>query len=246
PAIYGGYRAYLYTDAVPFCGAVCHSMTPEDVTYGLSPHARVACAQCHVGPGATGYIESKVRGVDELVETMQDRYPRPIPVPVMALRPVRSNCEKCHWPAHFFGAKLWRQVHFLSDEQNTRWEIDLLVLVGGGAPEGQSQLGIHWHVASTVEYVATDEGRQNITWVRAVDPRTGQANVYTSKPQASTAAPAGEVRTMDCVDCHNRPSHILQSPDRSMDVALADGRLDASLPFIKQQGVAALTAAYGN
>ncbi len=246
PAIYGGYRAYLYTDAVPFCGAVCHSMTPEYVTYGLSPHARVACAQCHVGPGATGYIESKVRGVDELVETMQDRYPRPIPVPVMALRPVRGNCEKCHWPADFFGAKLWRQVHFLSDEQNTRWEIDLLVLVGGGAPEGQSQLGIHWHVASTVEYVATDEGRQNITWVRAVDPRTGQANVYTSKPQASTAAPAGEVRTMDCVDCHNRPSHILQSPDRSMDVALADGRLDASLPFIKQQGVAALTAAYGN
>ena len=51
---------------------------------------------------------------------------------------------------------------------------------------------------------------------------------------------------MDCVDCHNRPSHILQSPDRSVDVALADGRLDASLPFIKQQGVAALTAAYAD
>jgi Ni/Fe-hydrogenase b-type cytochrome subunit len=246
PAIYGGYQAYLYTDAVPFCGAVCHSMTPEYITYGLSPHARVACAQCHVGPGATGYIESKVRGVEELVETMQDNYPRPIPVPVVSLRPIRGNCEQCHWPANFFGAKLVRYAHFLSDEQNTRWEIDMLVLVGGGAPAGQSQMGIHWHVASKVEYVAADPERQNITWVRAVDPRTGQANVYTSQPQSSTAAPAGEIRTMDCVDCHNRPSHILQSPDRSVDLALADGRLDVSLPFMKQQGVAALTATYGN
>jgi Ni/Fe-hydrogenase b-type cytochrome subunit len=246
PAIYGGYQAYLYTDAVPFCGAVCHSMTPEYVTYKLSPHARVECAQCHVGPGATGYIESKVRGVEELVETMQDRYPRPIPVPVVSLRPIRGNCEQCHWPANFFGAKLLRDVHFLSDEQNTRWEIDMAVLVGGGSPVGRSELGIHWHVASKVEYVAADAERQNITWVRAVDPKTGQANVYTSQPQSSTAAPAGEIRTMDCVDCHNRPSHILQSPDRSVDVALADGRLDASLPFIKQQGVAALTAAYAD
>jgi len=246
PAIYGGYQAYLYTDAVPFCGAVCHSMTPEYTTYELSPHARVACAQCHVGPGATGYIESKVRGVEELVETMQDRYPRPIPVPVVSLRPIRGNCEQCHWPASFFGAKLVRSAHFLSDEQNTRWEIDMLVLVGGGAPAGQSQMGIHWHVASKVEYVAADPERQNITWVRAVDPRTGQANVYNSQPRSSTAAPAGEIRTMDCVDCHNRPSHILESPDRSVDLALADGRLDASLPYIKQQGVAALAAAYGD
>jgi Ni/Fe-hydrogenase b-type cytochrome subunit len=246
PAIYGGYQAYLYTDAVPFCGAVCHSMTPEYVTYQMSPHARVACAQCHVGPGATGYIESKVRGVEELVETMQDTYPRPIPIPVMSLRPVRGNCERCHWPSHFSGAKLVRNVHFLADEQNTRWEIDMAVLVGGGAPKGQSQMGIHWHVASTVEYVAADAERQHITWVRAVDPRTGQADVYTSQPQSSTAAPAGEIRTMDCVDCHNRPSHILQSPDGSVDVALADGRLDSSLPFIKQQSVAALAASYAD
>jgi len=247
PAIYGGYQAYLYTDAVSFCGGVCHSMTPEYVTYQLSPHARVECAQCHVGPGATGYLTSKIRGMVELQETMQNDYPRPIPVPVVSLRPIRGNCEKCHWPANFFGvARGVRRVHFLSDEQNTRWEIDLLVLVGGGAPVGASQMGIHWHVASKVEYVATDAERQSITWVRAVDPRTGQANVYTSQPQTSTAAPAGEIQTVDCVDCHNRPSHILQSPDQSTDLALADGRLDPSLPFIKQQSVAALATSYAD
>jgi hypothetical protein len=51
---------------------------------------------------------------------------------------------------------------------------------------------------------------------------------------------------MDCVDCHNRPSHILHSPDRSVDVALADGSIDASLPFIKQQSVAALAGTYAD
>jgi Ni/Fe-hydrogenase b-type cytochrome subunit len=244
PAIYGGVQAYLYTDAVSFCGAVCHSMTPEYVTYQSSPHARVACAQCHVGAGATGYIESKVRGMTELVETMQDKFPRPIPVPVVALRPIRGNCETCHWPPNFFGGRDVRKVHFLSDEQNTRWEIDLRVLVGGGQLASPSEMGIHWHTAGKVEYVAADAERQNITWVRAVDPRTGQASVYTSQPKPSTAAPAGEIRIVDCVDCHNRPTHILQAPDESVDAALADGRIDPSLPFIKQQGVAALAASY--
>jgi len=244
PAIYGSGRAYQYTDAVPFCGATCHSMTPEYVTYHLSPHAHVACAECHVAPGATGYIESKARGMVELVETIQNDYPRPIPVPVTALRPIRVNCEKCHWPAKFSGSKEVRRTYFLSDEQNTRWEIDMLVRIGGGQPADASRMGIHWHVAGKVEYIATDADRQNIPWVRAVDPLTGKAEVYTSVPSRSAAPPAGEMRTMDCVDCHNRPSHILQSPDRSLDVALADGVIDPSLPYIKQQGVAALTASY--
>jgi hypothetical protein len=49
---------------------------------------------------------------------------------------------------------------------------------------------------------------------------------------------------MDCVDCHNRPTHILQPPDRIVDEALAGGLIDPSLPFVKQQSVTALAAAY--
>jgi hypothetical protein len=182
----------------------------------------------------------------ELVETIQDDYPRPIPVPVTALRPIRVNCEQCHWPANFFGAREVRRTHFLADEQNTRWEIDMLVRVGGGAPGEASRMGIHWHVAGKVEYLASDAAKQNITWVRSVDPITGAAKVYTSQAQPPAARAAGEIHTMDCVDCHNRPSHILHPPDRSVDVALANGNIDLSLPYIKQQGVAALTASYAN
>ena len=143
-----------------------------------------------------------------------------------ALRPVRVNCERCHWPANFFGSREVRRVYFLSDEQNTRWEIDMLVRIGGGGRLADgARMGIHWHVASKVEYVASDPERQNITWVRAVDPKSGIAKVYTTQPQTSTTTPAGEIRTMDCVDCHNRPSHILQAPDRSVNLALANGAI---------------------
>jgi Ni/Fe-hydrogenase b-type cytochrome subunit len=247
PAIYGGEQAYLYTDAVPFCGASCHSMTPEYVTYQRSPHAHVECAECHVAPGNIGYASSKLRGVIELVETLQNNYPRPIPVPVEALRPVRGNCERCHWPTHFLGTREVHYVHFLANEQNTRWEIDMLLPIGGGGPlAGASPVGIHWHVASKVEYVASDPNLQAIPWVRVVDPKTGIAKVYTTGPQTSLTSPTGEIRTMDCVDCHNRPSHIFQAPDRIMDVALANRAIDPSLPFIKQEGVAALAATYVN
>lgn len=246
PAIYGGEQAYRYTDAVSFCGASCHSMTPEFVTYQRSPHAHVECAQCHVGPGNLGYVESKVRGMTELVETLQNDYPRPIPVPVAALRPVRANCERCHWPGNFFGSRELHRDYFLSDEKNTHWEIDMLVRIG---PDGElvgASRGIHWHVNTKVEYIATDPERQNIPWVRSVDPETGIATVYSTQPQSSFAKPKGEIRKMDCVDCHNRPSHIFRSPDQSVNAALAARRIDASLPFIKQEGVAALAATYAN
>ena len=246
PSVFGGYQAYLYTDDVSFCGAVCHSMRPEFVTYRLSPHAHVTCAQCHVGPGATGYVVSKIRGMVELLETVQNDYPRPIPAPVTALHTIQTNCEQCHWPSNFFGTREVHRVHFMSDEQSTRWETDLLVSVGGSGASEAAPTGIHWHVASKVEYIASDAERQNISWVRSVDPKTGLAKVYISQGKGSSATPAGEIRTMDCVDCHNRPSHILQSPEQSVDAALATGQIDASLPYIKQQSVAALSGTYAS
>jgi len=142
PAIYGTAQAYLYTDAVSFCGQVCHSMTPEFTTYKFSPHANVPCAECHVGAGAAGYVESKVRGMVELAETIQDDFPRPIPVPVVSLRPIRANCERCHWPAKFYGTHEVRRVHYMSDEQSTPWEIDMLVRIGSGLPGSPSRMGI--------------------------------------------------------------------------------------------------------
>src|SRR6185503_15851722 len=48
------------------------------------------------------------------------------------------------------------------------------------------------------------------------------------------------------VDCHNRPSHIYQPPDRAVNEALLAGRLDASLPYLKLQAVEALSKNYAS
>src|SRR4030042_595235 len=37
------YNAFLYSESVPFCGTLCHTvMQPEYMAYLASPHARVA------------------------------------------------------------------------------------------------------------------------------------------------------------------------------------------------------------
>jgi Ni/Fe-hydrogenase b-type cytochrome subunit len=243
PATYGTGQAYVYTDSVPFCGAVCHAMRPQYVTYLQSAHARVECAACHIGPGVSGYVVAKTRGMGELAAMVTNDFPRPIPVTDMALRPARGNCEHCHWRDNRVTARHVRRTYSLSDEPNTPWELEMLVPIDGADAQAAGyRRGAHWHVAARVEYLARDTA--TIPWVRAVDPATGLSTVYALEGQSLTAAPDGTVRTMDCVDCHNRPSHRLTAPDESLDTALADGRVDRSLPFIKQQGVAALTASY--
>jgi nitrate/TMAO reductase-like tetraheme cytochrome c subunit len=245
----GSYKAYEFTDSVQFCGQLCHTvMHPEFVAYSASPHARVACVDCHVGPGAGWYVRSKLSGMRQVYYTIRGTFPRPIPSPVANLRPAQETCEQCHWPRKFWGAELKSYTHFGADENNTPRAIRMLIKVGGGDPTlGPAGGGIHWHmnIANKIEYYATDEKRQNIPWVRVTDPQ-GKVTEYTTKdspPKPEDVAKA-EKRRMDCVDCHNRPTHIYVPPDLSVDRAMALNVIDASLPYIKQQGVSVLTADY--
>ncbi len=49
---------------------------------------------------------------------------------------------------------------------------------------------------------------------------------------------------MDCVDCHNRPTHQFRSAAYEVDAALTAGQIDASLPFVKREALKAITATY--
>jgi len=49
---------------------------------------------------------------------------------------------------------------------------------------------------------------------------------------------------MQCVDCHNRPSHSFDMPDRAVDKALGLGDIAVTLPFIKKKSVELLKANY--
>src|SRR5690349_13806846 len=235
----GSYRAYEFTDSVQFCGQLCHSvMKPEFVAYQQSPHARVACVECHVGAGAGWYVRSKLSGAYQLYAVVVKNYPRPIPTPVQNLRPAQETCEECHWPKKFHGAQLKVFTHFGNDEKNTPRQVQMLIKTGGGDPASGATSGIHWHmnIGNEITYVSTDLQRQTIPWVQAKDVNTGKVTVYTAKDaNVQEQIAKGKQRRMDCIDCHNRPTHIYVPPDRSVDNSMVAGRLDSNLPFIKQQ-----------
>lgn len=245
----GSYGAYDYSESVDFCGRTCHDiMAPEYTTYHNSPHARVACAQCHVGPGADWFVKSKLSGAYQVYATLMKKYPRPIQTPIRNLRPAQETCEQCHWPGRIYGAQQKVFHHFKYDDANREWPITLLLKVGGGDPEKGQPAGIHWHmnVGVKVEYIARDERRQDIPWVRVTDRRTGRQTVYQDKEKPLSAAEiaAAPPRVMDCVDCHNRPSHRYRTPDEVIDEALWTENVDRRLPGIKRALVAAIAGNY--
>lgn len=244
----GSYQAYEFTESTAFCGKTCHSvMEPEFVAYQNSPHARVTCAGCHVGPGAGWYVQSKLAGAYQVYSVLFNKYPRPIPTPIENLRPARETCEQCHWPEAFFGNKQDTRVHFMKDEENTRWAYNLLIKIGGGSPESGHTSGIHWHmnIANKIEYLPNDETREVIPWVRSTNAK-GEVTVYTTDAAyADSAASQPErVRTMDCIDCHNRPAHIFEPPNLALNKALENGMIDKTLPAIKTAAVEALSPEY--
>jgi len=244
----GSYRTYNFTESVAFCGRTCHSvMRPEYTAYELSPHARVACVECHIGPGADWFVKSKLSGTYQVYATIFHKYPKPIPAPVKSLRPAQQTCEQCHWPRAFYGNAERIEQHYLEDEANTPWTIRLLLKIGGGDPVRGRVGGIHWHmnIADKVEYIATDPARQVIPWVRITD-RAGNTTVYQSgdAPLTPAQVDSAQPRVMDCIDCHNRPSHDFLAPVTAVNLSLSTGRLSAALPSIKQLAVSALSAPY--
>ena len=242
-SIIGGYHSYHYTDSVAFCGTTCHEvMEPEYTAYQNSSHARVACVSCHIGPGAEWYVRSKINGAYQVYSVFFNKFSRPISTPIHQLRPSQDICEQCHWPAKFWGEQLASRVHFSEDEKNTRREVDLLIKTGGGGQHGLNK-GIHWHmnIANKVFYVAADEKRQVIPWVKTVGPN-GEVVEYvsTENPLSPEQLKKAEVRQMDCMDCHNRPSHRYLPPGRALDPSFQAGKISTELPYIKRVAVEAM------
>lgn len=241
------YQTYHFTESVVFCGQACHTvMEPEMVTYQRGSHARVACVECHIGPGAGWYVKSKLSGMYQVYATALDKFPRPIPTPIKNLRPAKDTCEQCHWPAKFVGNLDRTYEYFLADETNTQYTIRMTMHVGGGDPAHGPVGGIHWHVnpGNRVEYIATDEARQTIPWVRMTDS-SGKVTEFRS-PDFTDDIGGHEIRTMDCMDCHNRPAHCYEVPSDAVNSAIALGRIDRALPSIKAKAIEVLTTDYAN
>ena len=245
----GSYQAYEFTDSVQFCGQLCHTvMHPEFTAYQASPHARVACVDCHVGSGASWYVKSKLSGARQVYYTALGTYPRPIPTPVQNLASRADTCEQCHWPKKFWGAQLKTFTHFGIDEQNTPRVIRLLIKTGGGDPSlGQAGEGIHWHmnIANKITYFATDEQRQVIPWVRMEDAQ-GHVTEYVTRtirrPRTRSTRPASGAwiaSTATIVHRTSTPRPIFRS------IAASRGRsIDPACPSSSSRASQVLTADY--
>jgi hypothetical protein len=241
------YRGVEYMDSTQFCGRACHSvMAPEYTAYLNSPHSRVACVQCHIGPGASYFVKAKLSGARQLLAVNLKTYSRPIKSPVKELRPARETCEQCHWPQMFHGDMFLVRTHYGDDEKSTPATTALVLKVGGR--RGPGAVGIHGrHLSDSarISYVSIDEKRQVIPKVISTDAN-GKTTEYVSTELKATPEQLakGEHRVMDCIDCHNRPSHTFEMPDRAVDRSLTAGTLSRELPFIKKTAVELLKRTY--
>jgi len=241
----GSYQTYQFTESVEFCGKTCHvPMKPQFVAAQDAAHAKIECVACHVGPGAAAYFKTKVNGVKQLYHTVRNDFNRPIYVNAANPRPIQAICEQCHWPSKYIGNVERTYQHFLSDEKNTPFAVRLLLNVGGGDPSNGPVGGIHFHmnIANKIEYIAADDRLLEIPWVRLTNPR---GKVVEYRTPEFTGDPAQyKIRRMDCMDCHSRPAHKVHTPNEAVDLSLTTGRLDSSVPWVKQKVVAALVQPY--
>jgi len=246
------YRGAAYMDSPTFCGQSCHVMHPEYAAYTVSAHSHVDCVACHIGSGAESYVKAKVNGTKQLIEvtthpfaSLAPRfipdYPTPIPSPVMNLRPAREICEGCHTPARFIGEKLLVKSNFADDEKNTETQ-SVVVLHLGGRDSLSHLTGIHGVHLGHIEYIATDDTRTTIPWVQKRNA-DGSETVFASST-AGAGIPKGERRVMDCVDCHNRAAHTMQTAEDALNRAMAEGAVSPELPWVHKESLELLKANY--
>jgi nitrate/TMAO reductase-like tetraheme cytochrome c subunit len=233
------YRGVAYMDQPSFCGTTCHVMAPEWSAYHVASHSGVACTECHIAPGFTGFVHAKVNGTKQLLMVLASSYPEPI----MAgdkLPPASVTCMNCHNQNRLIGDKLIQKTSFGDDENNAKTSTLVLMHVGGRDAFGKLS-GIHGAHMAHIEYVATDPDHQTIPWVWKTNG-DGSTDEYLSSDAKGAAS--GKRHVMDCMDCHNRAAHSFQTAEEALNKDMAQGSPSNALPFIHKQGLVLLKAAY--
>jgi hypothetical protein len=160
------------------------------------------------------------------------------------LRPARETCEKCHWPQKFYARSLRVQKSYLTDSANTEWDIIMQMKVGPEYSALGLTEGIHWHINPDVkvEYASESDKRENIFWVKYTNLKTGKVEIFKDEEnvQEDSTLKKAVSRTMDCIDCHNRPSHNYKSPPVFINHAILAGEISSKIPFIKMAAMEAL------
>ena len=250
--IVGAYRAFEYSESTEFCGSLCHQpMEPQYVAYQHSPHSRVACVDCHVGPGVGSYVDAKVSGLRQVAQMVGRSYERPIRATHRRPPDASKTCEHCHGPQGFGAERVDTRERYGYDLRNSRRTLRMLLRPHGSRSDPRTGARSHWHgdIAGRVRFRALDAELLEVARVEVDRPDGSVVTFDLVSPEGervvSDASVAGlEEHTMDCLDCHNRPAHRFLSPDEAVDREIESGAIDASLAFIKSVAVRALSREY--
>ncbi len=185
-----------------------------------------------------GMSNPKLSGLHQVYATITKTYPSPIEVPLHDLRPARETCERCHWPQKFYSRKLQTNKYYLADSLNSEWDIILQMKIGPEYSDLGFTEGIHWHINPdiNIEYLSENDKRELITYVKYTNKTTGKVTIYRNPDIeiSDSTITASKARTMDCIDCHNRPTHNYSSPPVYFDKAMLTNEVSQDIPFIKK------------
>ena len=242
----GGAYAWDYTNSPPFCGETCHTMPPEYAAYQVSPHARVACVECHIGREFIGnQIFRKAGDLKHVFAVTFNTYE--FPIRAKGMRPAPDICEKCHSPEKFSDDSLRVKTHYDEDSENLAYNVYLVMKTGGGSKRIGLGRGIHWHIENQIQYYPSDKLDQEIPYIRVVN-EDGSFEEYVDIEENFDISSINEedLKTMDCITCHNRISHTIYSPEQSVENAMSRGVISSDIPYIRMLGVDVLSKNYSS
>jgi nitrate/TMAO reductase-like tetraheme cytochrome c subunit len=238
----GGAYAWDYTNSPEFCGTACHTMPPEYTAYLTSPHARVDCVDCHIGKGFIATrITRKAGDLRHVIATAFKTYE--FPIRAHELRPARETCERCHFPEKFSDDSLRERKQFANDEANTPSTLYLVLKTGGGSARIGLGRGIHWHIENQISYLPLDPEDQEIPYVRVAEvDGTTTEYIDIEADFDPNSIDESALEEMDCATCHNRITHLVYTPEQTVDRLLERGVISTDIPEIRNKAV----EVYGN
>jgi mono/diheme cytochrome c family protein len=221
-------------------------MPPEYTAYLVSPHARIDCVDCHIGRGFIATrITRKAGDINHIISLAFKTYE--FPIRADDLRPARETCERCHFPEKFSDDSLREIKRFGDDQDNTPTSIYLTLKTGGGSRRVGLGRGIHWHIENPVYFLSLDHEEQEIPFVRVLED-DGSATDYMELGAEIDPATVdnADLELMDCITCHNRITHLINTPEATVDQLLAREVISSTIPEIRFKAVEAMRAPYAS
>ena len=236
------YKGVEYMDSAQFCGKTCHTvMQPEYTAYLDSPHSRVGCVECHIGPGAAWFVKGKICGLGQVFAVAFNTYSNRFP-PRSTISVPRATPASLPLAPEVPATRIACGSNTPTTEEHVLDEVFLIKIGGGTAAGPRHPRPAPLRPTASTTRPPTTTARRSPWWPTSTTPAKRSSTLGTDAKPTPRAANA-ERRKMDCMDCHNRPTHAFDIPDRGVDKAMRQRHQRPNCPS-KRKAVEILKANY--